>query len=389
MLQQTASRSVFTRRFDELVEPTLNPHDRVLLLARMGRWQWRVGTANIMFTPSLYLLLDLDPNNFVPSIKNLRMLVSSRDLGRMLVMINKVILDAQPGIADIHVLHPDKDHTGFHVRCYCTPEVDEDGQVIALEGLVQDVTTEKHDRTALRYAIDETEAANRAKSRFLAMMSHELRTPLNAIIGFSEVMQTELLGPLGNPRYATYVGDINQSGRFLLELINDVLDMSKIEAGKYELVIEPVNVLKVLRHACHMMETTAQDRQVALALRGAKGDDMVQADRRALLQILLNVLSNAIKFTPPGGHVVLQAEMDRPQKQLVISIADTGVGIPADKLDRVGEPFEQFGDAETTKQGGTGLGLAITKKLIQLHGGQFDIASQPGTGTTVTITLPL
>jgi signal transduction histidine kinase len=389
MLQRTAPQSVFTRRFDELVEPTLSPHDRILLLARMGRWQWRVGMPQIMFAPSMYLLLDLNPETFTPSIKNMRQLVSARDLGRVLVMVNKVILDGQPGIADIHVMHPDKNHSGFHVRCYCTPELDEDGQVVALEGLLQDVTSEKQDRMALRFAIDETEAANRAKSRFLATMSHELRTPLNAIIGFSEVMQTELLGPLGNPRYADYVSDINQSGRFLLDLINDVLDMSKIEAGKYELVIEPVNVMKLLRHACHMMETASQDKQVALALRGDTAEDVVMADRRALLQILLNVLSNGIKFTPSGGHVVLHSEIDQMQRQLIISITDTGIGIPADKLERVGEPFEQFGDEHTAKEGGTGLGLAITKKLIQLHRGQFDISSQQGQGTTVTITLPL
>lgn len=390
MLQQTAPRSVFTRRFDELVEPTLSPHDRILLLARMGRWQWRVGMPQIMFAPSMYVLLDLNPETFTPTIKNIRQLVSSRDLGRVLLMVNKVILDAQPGIADIHVMHPDKTHSGFHVRCYCTPELDEDGQVVALEGLLQDVTTEKQDRMALRFAIDETEAANRAKSRFLATMSHELRTPLNAIIGFSEVMQTELLGPLGNPRYADYVSDINQSGRFLLDLINDVLDMSKIEAGKYELVIEPVNVMKLLRHACHMMETASQEKQVALVLRGDPSDDaVVMADRRALLQILLNVLSNGIKFTPGGGHVVLQSEIDQTHKQLSISITDTGVGIPADKLSRVGQPFEQFGDEHTAKEGGTGLGLAITKKLIQLHRGTFDILSTQGQGTTVVITLPL
>jgi two-component system cell cycle sensor histidine kinase PleC len=388
MLQQTMPRSVFTRRVDELVEPTLSPHDRVLLLARMGRWQWRVSTTEILFAPSLYVLLNLSPEQFSPTLRNLRQMVSARDLGRMLVMVNKVILDAQPGIADLHILHPDKDHNGFHVRCYCTPELDEQGQVIALEGLVQDVTSEKQDRTALRFAIDETEAANRAKSRFLAMMSHELRTPLNAIIGFSEVMQTELLGPLGNPRYTSYAGDINQSGRFLLDLINDVLDMSKIEAGKYELVIEPVNMLKLLRHACHMTETSAQDKGVALVMQGVKADDVIQADRRALLQILLNVVSNAIKFTPKGGHVAITVETDQMQQQMTISVADTGIGIPADKLQRVGEPFEQFGDAHTSQQGGTGLGLAITKQLIQLHGGQFDISSQPGNGTTVVITLP-
>lgn len=392
MLQKTTPSSVFTRKMNELVEPALQPHDQALLLARMARWQWRVGMTQIMFSPTLYTLLNLDPT-FVPSLKSLRQLISTRDLGRMLATVNKVILDVQTGIVDLQIIHPDKDHAGYNVRCYCVPEVDDDGNVTAIEGVLQDVTTEKQDRTALRYAMDETEAANRAKSRFLATMSHELRTPLNAIIGFSEVMQTELLGPLGNTRYTSYAADINQSGRFLLDLINDVLDMSKIEAGKYELVREQVNVMKLLRHACHMMESTAQDKNIVLMVQDNKSGDHVVADRRALLQIILNILSNAVKFTPRGGHVAMNVETDRAQRLLVINITDTGIGIASDKLLRVGEPFEQFSDEHTRNSdgglGGTGLGLAITKKLIQLHGGQFEIASEVGTGTTVTVTLPL
>lgn len=392
MLQKTTPSSVFTRKINELAEPALQPHDQALLLARMARWQWRIGTPHITFSPTLYTLLDL-PTDFMPTLKNLRQLISTRDLGRMLATMNKVSLDVQTGIVDLQVIHPDKDHAGFSVRCYCVPEVDDEGNVVAIEGVLQDVTTEKQDRTALRYAMDETEAANRAKSRFLATMSHELRTPLNAIIGFSEVMQTELLGPLGNSRYTTYAADINQSGRFLLDLINDVLDMSKIEAGKYELVRETVNVMKLLRHACHMMESSAQDKNIVLMVKDNKANDHVQADRRALLQILLNILSNAVKFTPKGGHVTISVEADRAQRLLAISITDTGIGIAADKLLRVGEPFEQFSDAHTRNSdgglGGTGLGLAITKKLIQLHGGQFEIASEVGAGTTVTVILPL
>ncbi len=397
VLQKTLGSNVFTRKMNELVGPVLQPHDQALLLARMGRWQWKVGTPNIVFTPSLYTLLDLDPA-FTPTIKNLRQFISTRDLGRMLATINKVLLDVQTGILDMQVIHPDKDRAGFQVRCYCVPETDDDGNVIALEGVLQDVTTEKQDRTALRYAMDETEAANRAKSRFLATMSHELRTPLNAIIGFSEVMQTELLGPLGNTRYCDYAADINQSGRFLLDLINDVLDMSKIEAGKYELVREPVNVMKLVRHACHMMESAAQDKQVSLIVQDHKSNDIIQADRRALLQILLNVLSNAVKFTQRGGHVTIAIDADRPQRQLTIAITDTGIGIAPEQLLRVGEPFAQFGDVHVRNpnndtngmsMGGTGLGLAITKKLVQLHSGQFEINSELGSGTTVTITLPL
>lgn len=231
------------------------------------------------------------------------------------------------------------------------------------------------------------EEANLAKSRFLASMSHELRTPLNAIIGFSEMMNAELLGPLGNKRYVDYAGSINESGRYLLDLINDILDMSKIEAGKYELVHEPVNVVKALRLACHMVENTVNEKGINLVFQNQNESAVIEADRRAFMQIMLNLLSNAAKFTESGGSITITIS-EHTENRISIAVSDTGIGIPADKLHRIGQPFEQISSAMTRGHNGTGLGLAITKKLIEMHDGELKIASTYGKGTTVTVLMP-
>jgi two-component system cell cycle sensor histidine kinase PleC len=200
-------------------------------------------------------------------------------------------------------------------------------------------------------------------------------------------MHAELLGPLGNKRYVDYAGSINESGRYLLDLINDILDMSKIEAGKYELVHEPVNVVKAIRLACHMVENTVRDKGLTLTLKNANETPVIEADRRAFTQVILNVLSNAVKFTESGGTVSVNVS-DAPENRIRIDVKDTGIGIPADKLGRIGQPFEQVSGAMARSHGGTGLGLAITKKLVEMHEGDMQISSVYGQGTTVTITLP-
>jgi two-component system, cell cycle sensor histidine kinase PleC len=221
-------------------------------------------------------------------------------------------------------------------------------------------------------------------------MSHELRTPLNAIIGFSEMMQAELLGPLGNPRYADYAASIHDSGRHLLDLINDILDMSKIEAGKYELHFESVTLYKALRAACHIMAGAALDKQHHIVLPPEETvSQYIWVDARALTQILINLLSNAIKYTPHGGVISL-AVSNHHNQEVAIKIIDNGVGIPPEFLPRIGNPFEQF-DAQglARNQQGSGLGLAITKRLVQMQQGYFHLDSQQNVGTTVTVRLPL
>ena len=234
------------------------------------------------------------------------------------------------------------------------------------------------------------EGANRAKSEFLANMSHELRTPLNAINGFSEIMIAEMYGPLGDSRYKDYARDILNSGQHLLALINDVLDMSKIEAGKMSLRFEPISLEDVAEDALRLVRNRAEAAGLALRL---DFDDMpdVEADYRAIKQVLLNLLSNAIKFTPRGGRVTVKAERrDDPMGERVrISVHDTGIGIPPDDLARLARPFEQIESQHAKTQQGTGLGLALTKALVEMHGGLLDLRSAPGQGTSATFALPV
>jgi two-component system cell cycle sensor histidine kinase PleC len=230
------------------------------------------------------------------------------------------------------------------------------------------------------------EAANAAKSQFLANVSHELRTPLNAILGFSEILKTKLFGPLGAPQYDSYVGDIYESGVLLLNLINDLLDLSKIEAGKFELQEDDCDVAEIVESAAHVVSERAAKAEVAIEQRLAPLP-LVRADYRKVKQILLNLLSNAIKFTPAGGSIRVSAEVGSSGGVTLI-VADTGIGIPPHQLDTVLEPFSQVENIMTRTHAGTGLGLPLCKSLIELHGGTLTLESEVGSGTTVTIMFP-
>jgi two-component system cell cycle sensor histidine kinase PleC len=229
------------------------------------------------------------------------------------------------------------------------------------------------------------EAANRSKSEFLANMSHELRTPLNAIIGFSEIMGQQMFGPLGSNKYGEYASDIRRSGQFLLDVINDILDMSKIEAGKVELEMETVNPVALIEDVLRLVGPRAAEGKITLQPKLEKSKAFL-ADRRALKQVFINLISNAIKFTPEGGTVGISAtrlgELQR------FEIVDTGIGIPPRDMEKIGKPFEQVENQFTKTKGGSGLGLAISKSLVQLHGGTLTITSKVGKGTTVVVELP-
>ncbi|NQU60721.1 MAG: PAS domain S-box protein [Rhodospirillales bacterium] len=236
-------------------------------------------------------------------------------------------------------------------------------------------------------AMEGMEIASRAKTEFLASMSHELRTPLNSIIGFSEVIKNEVFGALGNPRYLEYVGDIHGSGQHLLELINDILDVSKIEAGAMELIDEHLDIDGVINDALRVVQGRAEDDQITLSASISVDLPELVADRVRVKQVLLNLLSNAVKFTPSGGAVSVSAFIDE-DRSMVVSVTDTGHGIAEEEIQEILEPFTQAKSGHAKRQEGTGLGLYLSKTLMKEHGGTLKIESELGKGTTVTIRFP-
>ncbi|MGE5203274.1 MAG: PAS-domain containing protein, partial [Acidobacteriota bacterium] len=249
-----------------------------------------------------------------------------------------------------------------------------------------DITERKRVEADLRRAKDEAELASRSKTEFLANMSHELRTPLNAIIGFSDVLAGEIFGALGDSRYQDYARDIHESGFHLLNLINDVLDVSKIEFGKVELQEEEIEISSVVDSCVRLMRERAHVAEVRLEADLATDLPALRADRRRLKQILINLLSNAVKFTPAGGRVTISASEENGWLRL--SVSDTGIGIAPQDLETALRPFGQIDSRLARKYQGTGLGLPLTKAMAELHGGRLELQSAPGKGTTAVVLLP-
>ncbi|HTT97579.1 MAG TPA: ATP-binding protein [Rhizomicrobium sp.] len=253
--------------------------------------------------------------------------------------------------------------------------------------IARDVTARKVQELETQAARERAEAASQAKSRFLANMSHELRTPLNAVIGFTDLMRQGMFGALGNPRYEEYATLIYDSGQLLLDLISDMLDMAKIEAGKLELNFERVDLTGTIEDAVRLLRDRAELNGIELTVSVPSESILLMADRRAVKQVLLNLLTNAIKFTPPGGQV--DVKVAREDSRVVISVRDTGIGIPAHELPRLGKPFEQVCGDPMLAKAGTGLGLALVRALAERHGGQIRIQSEEGVGTEVSVEFPL
>ncbi len=250
-----------------------------------------------------------------------------------------------------------------------------------------DITERKRVEADLRRAKDEAELASRSKTEFLANMSHELRTPLNAIIGFSDILMGQIFGPLGDARYSDYARDIRDSGLHLLNLINDVLDVSKVEFGKVELIEETVDIVAVVESCARLMRDRADTAGLRLVQELPSGLPQLQGDSRRLKQILLNLLSNAVKFTPTGGRVTIRASY-HPQDGFRLIVEDTGIGIAKADLDKAMRPFGQIDSRLARKYQGTGLGLPLARSMAELHGGKLELDSAPGQGTTATIWLP-
>jgi len=261
------------------------------------------------------------------------------------------------------------------------------GSFLGYRGTAENITALRQREEALIGAKESAELANRAKTEFLANMSHELRTPLNAVIGFSEIMESELLGPLGSSQYKSYAADIHESAQHLLTLINDILDVAKIEAGAHELREEEVDPRDVVGAVERLVAERATRAGLRLSIDLPERLPRLTADERKLKQVLLNLMSNAIKFTPEGGRVALAARRE-VDGSFVFEVSDTGIGIAAEDIPRAFAPFEQVDSRLSRQFEGTGLGLPLSDGFVKLHGGRLELKSQPGVGTRAIVTLP-
>ncbi len=265
--------------------------------------------------------------------------------------------------------------------------ISETGHLVGYVSVVRDISVRKRAEEEMRHAMEAAESGNRAKSEFLANMSHEIRTPLNAIIGFSDIILSGAFGDIGNPKYADYVNDIHHSGQHLLSIINDILDISKIEAGSYKLDLEHIDLTDPALAALRIVNEQVRDAGLILEKHLADDLPMISADPTAVSRMLINLLSNAAKFTPAGGTVTLES-VQRDDGSVVLSIADTGVGVRSEDIERILAPFGQVASAMSRDHQGTGLGLPITKWLIEEHGGRLELESAEMAGTRVSLVFP-
>ncbi len=284
-----------------------------------------------------------------------------------------------------HVLPNSDEHS--YVEVVKVPVRNDSGEIVELQGMFWDVTDRVSAEKKLKQALLEAEQASRAKSDFLANMSHELRTPLNSIIGFSEIMTNEHYGSMGNEKYAEYSGDVYRTAKHLLTLINELLDIVRIESGHIDLQEEVVDLEALFEDCIHSIQPMTSKKKQTVETSIASGAEAVLADARLTKQMLLNLLSNATKFTADGGSITVSAFLD-PLGDLVIRIRDNGNGIPPEKLANVTQPFVQLDEDAYRTQEGTGLGLSVTKGFAEAHGAKLKVESEVGVGTSASIDFP-
>ena len=372
------------KRAEESRELSENRLAMAQKLARIGVFEWDIERQDMYWSDYLYEIVGLPPDSPALGLEQFLLLVhpSSRDLVRS--TFARLLSTGGQYNQEYEIVRPDGQSRS--VRTVVQAIADDRGRVVRILGSMHDQTETKRTERALRRAKETAVDANIAKSEFLANVSHELRTPLNAIIGFSEVMLQEVFGPVGNSRYREYANDIRDSGTHLLGVINDLLDFSKLEAGRLELRYERVEIGAVVEKCVRMMHQHAESQDVAIVNNTPDFSRRIEIDERKVTQILLNLISNSIKFTPAGGIVSLS--VGTAGNGVDITVADTGVGMSDDDIQTALLPFGQVDSSLNREHTGTGLGLPLSKSLAELHSGSLDIVSRPGQGTTITVHLP-
>ncbi len=391
------------------LETSRNRYDRVVRVAGVGFWERDYRSNQIIWSEQMWALAGLDPNTHLTgdSKYNIEMIVHPEDQERIKTALSAHIKLDQPYSEEFRFLRPD--NSIIWIYSTANTDRDEKGNPIRTIGSVTDITPRKKEEERRRAkeneltdtiseltrsqkkldaALRDAEAASRAKSTFLSTMSHELRTPLNAILGFSEVIRDNLLGRESARSYKDYAGDIHSSGEHLLDLINDILDLAKVEEGQITLSPEELILNTVIENTINLMQPRAIAKQHSLTMALPEESISVHADLRALKQILFNLISNAIQFTEPGGEIEVSAiELDNDTVEICVS--DTGIGIAQADIGRIFNPFERVTEPGKPESEGTGLGLAVVKSLVELQNGSLGVESTPGKGSTFCVSLPV
>jgi two-component system cell cycle sensor histidine kinase PleC len=360
--------------------------NRVQRLAKVGSDVWDVRTGEVVWSDETYRIFGVDPRTFIPTSQNFLDLVIPEDRSGIVARRQELSRGKCPTGTIIRIRRPDGEVR--HVYSVAELVQDKDGKPLRWVGMRQDITAQARAEQSLRDAKDAAEAANFAKSQFLANTSHELRTPLNAIIGFSEMLERGFAGPMG-AKQQEYVGLVRQSGQHLLNVINDILDLAHVDSGKFELREEAeVDPQEIIDSCVALMRDRANAGNLQLSTEIESRLPHLVADPTRLKQILLNLMSNAIKFTEPGGSVVVLGRQTSVG-DLVLEVRDTGPGMTPEEVDIALTPFRQVDSSHTRRHEGTGLGLPLAHRLAELHDGSLRVISKQGCGTTVKVTLPV
>ena len=374
------------KRREKTLRETQERYTLAMHGANEGLWDWNIGSGELYISPRVMAILHLDTTDKPLKAADWLGLIRAEDVERYRATIRQHLRGEVPVYqCEYRVVGSDGVERWVFDRGLALR--DSTGRAYRMAGSIGDITERKRAEAELQAAIEQAQLASRAKSEFLANVSHELRTPLNAIIGFSEIMKEEMFGPLGAKEYRSYVEDIKYSGQHLLELINDILDVSKAEAGKHSLQEADIDLQTCVQICLRLVAERAAEGYVKLAVDIPDELPALNADERKLKQMLINLISNAVKFTPSGGRVGITAEIV-DDGALHVVVTDTGIGMSETDIELALKPFEQVDSAFNRKYEGTGLGLPIVKSLIELHGGDLQMRSQPGVGTSATLRFP-